>query len=158
MINIEGFFKLLRLSWIRRYAFGNEKPLDDHWCDLFDKIFGVEPHERMSIINRGAEFLTSRVLEYYPCITDFLKTLQFIQKKWITPPETGDNHWEFQPIFYNPNINFKKLSKGRKFIIPEDFGFKPDSFLLGLKLTDICNKGEFETNKERLKMRESGLV
>ena len=69
----------------------------------------------------------------------------------LTPPETGDNRWEFQPIFYNPNINFKKLSKGRKFVIPEDFGFKPDSFLLSLKLTDICNKGEFETDKERLK-------
>ena len=64
MINIADFFKSLRLSWIRRYAFGNEKPLDDHWCDLFDEILGVEPHERMSIINRGAEFLTSRVLEY----------------------------------------------------------------------------------------------
>ena len=71
--------------------------------------------------------------------------------KWITPPETGDNRWEFQQIFYNPNINFKKVSEGRKFIIPEDFGFKPDSYLLSLKLTDICNKGEFETNKERLK-------
>ena len=43
------------------------------------------------------------------------------------------------------------MSKGRTFIITEDFGFKPDSFVLSLKLTDICNKGEFETNKERLK-------
>ena len=53
MINIEDFFKSLRLSWIRRYAFGNEQPLDDHWCDLLHKILGVEPHERMSAINRG---------------------------------------------------------------------------------------------------------
>ena len=83
MINIEDFFKSLRLSWIRRYAFGNEKPLDDHSCNLLDKILGVEPHERMSIINRGAEFLTSRVLEYYPCITEFLKTLQFIQNYYL---------------------------------------------------------------------------
>ena len=89
--------------------------------------------------------------KYNPYITEFLKTLQFIQKKWITPPETDDNHWEFQPIFYNPNINFKTLSKGRKYIIPEDFGFKPDSYLLSLKLTDICNKGKFESNTERLK-------
>ena len=151
IINIADFFKSLRLSWIRRYAFGNKKPLDNHWCDLLDMILDVEPQERMSIINRGAEFLTPKVLKYYPCLTEFLKSLQFIKKKWITPPETGDNHWEFQPIFYNPNINFKKLSKGRKFIIPEDFGFKPDSYLLSLKLTDICNKGEFKTCKERLK-------
>ena len=151
MINIADFFKSLRLSWIRRYAIGNEKPLEDHWCDLLDMILDVKPHERMSIINRGAEFLTSKVGKYYPCLTEFLKSLQFIQKKWITPPETGDNRWEFQPIFYNHNINFKKVSKGRKFIILEDFGFKPDSYLLSLKLTDICKKGEFETCKERLK-------
>ena len=65
MINIEDFFKSLRLSWVRRYAFGNEKPLDDHWCDLLDMILDVEPHKRMSIINRGADFLTPKVLKYY---------------------------------------------------------------------------------------------
>ena len=42
------------------------------------------------------------------------------------------------------------MSKGRKYIIPEDFGFKPDSFLLSLKLTDLCDRGKFETNPERL--------
>ena len=57
MINIADFFRSLNLS------FGNELPLDDHWCDLLDGILGVEPHKRMSIINRRAEFLTSRVLE-----------------------------------------------------------------------------------------------
>ena len=59
IINIADFFKSLRLSWMRRYAFGTKLPLDDHWCDLL----GVEPHERTSVINRGSEFLTSRVLE-----------------------------------------------------------------------------------------------
>jgi len=32
---------------MRRYAFGNELLLDDHWSDLLDKILEVEPHERM---------------------------------------------------------------------------------------------------------------
>ena len=85
MINIVDFFKSLRLSWMRRYAFGNKLPLDDYCCDLLDGILEVEPHERMSVINRGSEFLTSQVLNYYPCINEFLKTLQFIQQKWITP-------------------------------------------------------------------------
>ena len=71
MINIADFFRSLRLSWIRRYAFGNEQPLDDHWCELLDGIFGVEPQERVSILTRGSEFLTSRILKYYPCITEF---------------------------------------------------------------------------------------
>merc|ERR1712030_308668 len=38
MINISDFFKSLRLSWIRRYAIGNDQPLNDHWCDLLDMI------------------------------------------------------------------------------------------------------------------------
>ena len=75
MINIADFFKLLRLSWIRRYAIGNEKPLNDHWCDLLDMILDVTPQERMSVINRGAEFLTPKVLKYYPCLTEFLNSL-----------------------------------------------------------------------------------
>jgi len=151
MIKINDFFQSLRLSWIRRYAIGNGQPLMDHWCDILDTILDVTPQERMSILNRGSEFLTKKVLKYYPCLTEFLISLQNIQKNWLTPPDTGDNRWEFQAIFYNPNINFKKLSKGRKYIIPEDFGFKPDSFILNLKLTDICYKGELETNVERLK-------
>merc|ERR1712208_201252 len=80
----------------------------------------------------------------------FLITLQNIQKKWLTAPDSGDNRWEFQPIFYNPNINFKKFSRGKKYIIPEDFRFTPDNDILSLKLTDICNEGKLETNKVKL--------
>merc|ERR1711895_145351 len=62
------------------------------------------------------------------------------------PPHTwGDNQWEFQPLFFNPNLNDKKLSKKRGYLIPEDFGFKPDVFLLNLKLTNLCRKGDLET-------------
>ena len=75
IINISEFFKSLRLSWIRRYAISNEKTLNDHWCDLLDMILEVTPQERMSVINRGAEFLTPKVLKYYPCLTEFLKSL-----------------------------------------------------------------------------------
>ena len=69
------------LSWIRRYAFGNGQPLDDHWCDILDTILDVTPQERMSLINRGSEFLTKKVLKYYPCLTEFLISLQNIKKK-----------------------------------------------------------------------------
>ena len=80
MIKIADFFQSLRLSWIRRYAIGNEKPLYDHWCDILDTILEVTPQERLSIINRGSEFLTNKVLKYYPCLTKFLKSLQSIKK------------------------------------------------------------------------------
>ena len=75
IINISEFFKSLRLSWIRRYAISKEKTLNDHWCDLLDMILEVTPQERMSVINRGVEFLTPKVLKHYPCLTEFLKSL-----------------------------------------------------------------------------------
>merc|ERR1712105_23073 len=39
---------------------------------------------------------------------------------------------------------------GKKYIIPEDFGFTPDNDILSLKLTDICNEGKLETDEVRL--------
>ena len=38
-------------------------------------ILEVTPQERMSVINRGVEFLTPKVLKHYPCLTEFLKSL-----------------------------------------------------------------------------------
>merc|ERR1712030_140006 len=78
----------------------------------------VSPKERVLIMNRGSEFLTKKVLKYYPCLTEFLISLQNLQKKWLTIPTMGDNRWEFQPIFYNPNINFKQFSRGKKYVTP----------------------------------------
>merc|ERR1712215_71318 len=78
IIKINDFFQSLRLSWIRRYAIGNGQPLMDHWCDILDMILDVTPQERMSIINRGSEFLTKNVFKSYPCLTEFLISLQNI--------------------------------------------------------------------------------
>merc|ERR1712208_120888 len=150
MIRISDFFQSLRLSWVRRYTFGNGSPLNDHWCDILDNILGVSPHERILILNRGSEFLTKKVQKYYPCLTEVLKSLQELQKKWITLPTTGDNRWEFQPVFYNPNIHFKQFSRGRKYIIPEDFRFIPDNDILSLRLTDICDGGKLLTDGVKL--------
>ena len=100
-------------------------------------ILEVSPQERIQILNRGSEFLTKKVHKYYPCLTELLLSLQELQKKWLTPPNTGDNRWEFQPVFYNPNINFKQFSRGKKYIIPEDFRLTPDNDILSLRFTDI---------------------
>merc|ERR1712208_211515 len=80
IIKIAEFFQSLRLSWIRRYAIGNGQPLNDHWCDILDMILDVTPQECMSVINTGSEFLTQKVLKYYPCLTEFLISLQNIKK------------------------------------------------------------------------------
>ena len=47
MINVCTFFQSIRLSWLRRYAFGtgpaniDPNPLRDHWCNLLDGVLGV---------------------------------------------------------------------------------------------------------------------
>ena len=73
-----SFSTLLLLS--DEKAIGHGKPLDDHWCDILDMILEVSPQKRLSILNRGSEFLTKKVLKYYPCLTEFLISLQNIQK------------------------------------------------------------------------------
>merc|ERR1711895_139689 len=150
MIKISDFFQSLRLAWIRRYTIGSGEPLNDHWCDILDQILEVSTTERIQILNRGSEFLTKKVQKYYPCLTELLLTLQSLQKKWLTPPTSGDNRWEFQPVFYNPNINFKQFSRGKKYITPEDFRFTPDNDILSLRLTDICSEGKLSTDVVRL--------
>ena len=117
MINVGIFFQSIRLSWLRRYAFGtgpanmDPAPLGDHWCDLLDDVLGVKPNIRLAVLNRGSEWLTPKLKTEHPCLSEILRTLQAIQRKWVTPPTWGDNHWEFQPLLYNPNVNFKIFPK-----------------------------------------------
>merc|ERR1711867_120930 len=86
-------------------------PLRDHCCDLLDGVLGVKLNERLSVLNRGSEWLTPKLKTEHLCLSELLRTRQAIQRKWIRPPTWGDNHWEFQPLFFNPNINDKKISK-----------------------------------------------
>ena len=55
----------------------------------------------------------------------------------------------FNPSFITPILIVKKFQK-RGYLIPEDFGFKPDFHLLNLKLTNLCLKGKIETRPNRL--------
>ena len=59
MINVGIFFQSIRLSWLRRYAFGtgpanmDPAPLGDYWCDLLDGVLGIKPNERLAVFDRG---------------------------------------------------------------------------------------------------------
>ena len=99
-INIDHFFKSLRVNWVRRYAIGCSSPLDDHWCDILDAELGVTRYTRRKLLNMGSEYLSTKLKHEFPCLNQFLVTLQHIQAGWITAPVVGDNGWEFQLIFY----------------------------------------------------------
>ena len=98
-INIDHFFKSLRLNWVRRYAIGNTSPLNDHWCDILDIELDVTPNSRRKLLNYGSEYLSTKLKNNFPCLNEFLISLQQIQAGWITSPVLGDNRWEFHSIF-----------------------------------------------------------
>ena len=105
-INIDHFFKSLCLNWVRRYAIGYTCPLDDHWCDILDAELGVTRFSRRKLLNFGSEYLSTKLKNNFPCLNEFLISLQQIQAGWVTTPVLEDNRWEFQPIYFNKNIDF----------------------------------------------------
>ena len=112
---IKDFFTGLKLSWIRRYALDKIK---DHWCDILDSLCGIgDISDRKKILNWGSEFFVNPIKKCHPGISDFLTALRTLNKNWVTPKETNDNRWLYQPLFYNTRIKFargknKKKTKG----------------------------------------------
>ena len=102
LINVRHYFKGLKLSWLRRYAF---LKYDDHWCDLLDQKLGITTFDqRKDFLNWGSEFLSTLISENLPCISSILDSLQDIQLNWVTNSERGDNRKQMQPFFFNKNI------------------------------------------------------
>ena len=71
-INIDHFFKSLRLNWVRIYAIGCSSTLDDHWCNILDAELGLTLYTRRKILNMGAEYLSIKLKNEYPCLNEFL--------------------------------------------------------------------------------------
>ena len=124
-----------------------------HWMTI-GVIFPTSKliqNSRRKLLNYGSKYLSTKLKNIFACLNEFLISLQQIQAGWVTTPVLGDNRREFQPIFYNKNINFKKLSLKRGYIIPEDFNFKPTETLLSLRLTVFFTKDEWDMSDMKLK-------
>ena len=89
LINVRHYFKGLKLSWLRRYAF---LKYDDHWCDLLDQRLDITSFDqRQNIFNWGSEFLSTLISENLPCISSILDSLRDIQQNWVANSKKGDN-------------------------------------------------------------------
>ena len=65
LLMLKVFYKAFRLYWLRRYVFGQEGQLDDHWCGILDNLLGVKPKTRHDIFNRESEFFNKFTCKKY---------------------------------------------------------------------------------------------
>merc|ERR1711895_156143 len=111
------------------------------WCDILDSLLGiVDISDRKKILNWGSEFFVIPIKKCHPGISDFLTALRTLNKNWVTPKETNDNRWLYQPLFYNTRIKFardKNKKKQRAFSIPNDTGLPDNIKTRSIKVADF---------------------
>ena len=111
------------MNWIKRYI--NFKYYD-FWKLTLDKLFKVNPQNRITILNYGSEFLSPIINNCkYDIIKNMLQNLQDFLREFVTSPESGDNHFIFQSAFHNNNIVVKDR-RNEKWLTPEYYGWPKD--------------------------------
>ena len=125
-IELDSFFKSLQLNWIKRYIIDK---YNDYWTSLLDKILDVTIDTHHKILSFGSEYFTSIVQGQWESneLRNLILTLQEFLREFVTNPETGDNRFATQPVFYNKNIVGE--GKGRKKNI------SPPTIMDGLKIS-----------------------
>ena len=118
-IKLDDFFHAIRINWMHRYI---SQSYDDFWTSILDNLLGVTKTSRKTILHWGPEEF-NRPIE--KCnnrfMTPLLVSMKLLYTRFVTPPESGDNRFIFQPVFRNKN--FTRIVKGKKqTLLQEDFG------------------------------------
>ena len=144
MVKVDEFFHSLKCSWIRRYAIGL---INDHWADLLDQIFGLNPANREQVLLWGSERFKIFEVQPKPCLTGFISSYRLLKANFPTDLSTGDNSWFTQPVFYNKSIKMKRLA-GRDPVhaTPGDFGLSPG--MIRVRLCDLYSNLTFISKEE----------
>ena len=71
-----------------------------------------------------------------------------LNKNWVTPKETNDNRWLYQPLFYNTRIKLArgKNKKRRAFSIPNDMGLPDNIKTRSIKVADFVINNKIVNN------------
>ena len=118
---------------------------NDFWTTLLDTYFDIPTRNRKCILEWGPEEFNKPIER---CNNRFLKpimqSMKLLYTKFVTPPETGDNRFIFQPIFRNKNIT--RIVKGkRRCLLQEDFGLDRQ---VTLCVNQCFNQNKFKTYDE----------
>ena len=113
-IKVTDFFKSIKSSWIKRYASGK---LDDHWCDILDREFELQPGSREKIYSWGRNKFSPIIAKKFPCISEFMACFQEFCKFFYTEPNPRENRWLQNPFFNNPRVQYGP-KRNRKIFTP----------------------------------------
>ena len=110
IINLHHFTQAIKCSWIKRYCIDN---LDDHWADLLDKHFNITKNSRTSILSYGPERFNTLIKLKIPGLSSILAAYKAMKSNFPTQPDSFDNSWLCQNIFYNQtfNSNYQEAKK-----------------------------------------------
>ena len=141
-MNMEEFLHAIRLNWMYRYITLN---YNDFWTSLLDSSLYTTPTNRKKILEWGTKEF-NKPLER--CNNRFLKpilaSMKLLYSKFVTPPETVDNRFIFQPVFKNKNLT--RIVKGkRKCLLQEDFSIDRKAIL---SVNQCFTMNKFKTHNE----------
>ena len=115
IINLKDFTKAIKCSWIKRYTIDK---LDDHWADLLDTLLDKTPDTRAEILNYGPERFNQLIKLNLPGLSQIFEAYKSVKTKFPTQPESLDNSWLCQNIFFNPTFT-RKIPNKKKRHIPQ---------------------------------------
>ena len=156
MINLKNFIPALKTSWVRRYVIDK---LDDHWADLVDSHLGITREDRDTILDYGPEKFNRIIKANLPGISSIFSGYKKVKNLFPTEPETMDNSWIMQNIFYNMNFNRKNPdNKSTVHLTPGFYGI-PERYHT-LNVTELYPRGIFiskENLEEKIETRMVAL-
>ena len=123
IIQLHNFTKAIKCSWVKRYCIDK---LDDHWADKLDSFFNITPDTRYTITKFGPERFNPIINEHIPGLSSIFATYKTLRKHFPTGPETLDNSWLCQPLFYNLNFTRKMPNSFKTTFLKPTFYGLPD--------------------------------
>ena len=121
----------------------------DFWTNILDEALKVTPTSRKLILKWGSEQFEPAISN---CKSSTIKTLlqcmQELTEKFVTPPETGDNRFIFQPLFQNKNLKYQKQNHKRKRLVTfQQLDFKLPSNT-AVTINELYNMEKFISYEE----------
>ena len=139
IIQLHNFTRAIKCSWVKRYCIDK---LDDHWADKLDLFFNTTPDTRYTITHYGPERFNPIINEHIPGLSSIFSAYKTLKQHFPTGPETLDNSWLCQPLFYNTNFT-RKLPNSSKttFLKPTFYGLPDRAHMLTVQ--DFYPNGRF---------------
>ena len=124
LIRLHDFTTAIKCSWVKRYCIDK---LDDHWADKLDTLLHLTPHTRNIITKYGPERFNYIINLKIPALSGIFSAYKTLKKNFPTFPETLDNSWLCQPLFYNLNFTMKMPGSSKTTLLKPTFYGIPDT-------------------------------